>query len=495
MANVTDKEMKHLCFKDKLSLLQRREHAELLEFVRDIEASQLTDDSIAEKTAKSLKNITNLEMIEEENDEDPKVTSFNESHDENCLIEDDIIECLSPTKQSENEDSFDRLINKYCPKPAKEKPKAIPKPMVHDSPVAENRKLKKFKSFNAVSSSGPSYCSSPISKFLNVEHNVKANHDEFDLMVNDNPILPSPIVPKKKTVRLVPHVAPQSPEKLSTQPNNNNEKQETFEYTSVDDINPLDYEVLLLIDVGEKSSANDIRAKLQENGVKSDIRKLHVGDFLWIAQHKTQKNKEFALPYVIERKRLDDLSHSIKDGRFHEQKFRLKQCGIENVIYLIENYSKGGKVQTGLPFSTLLQAAANTQIHSKFQVKFTESCDHTGLYLSVMSSFVENIFKNKKPVKYKLLNFETFNQSSVKQRKLTVRETFIKQLLTFKGLSVDIALEITKHYPTPMDLYSTFMSLSKSEGEILLSKLTIGELKRKIPATVSKSIYHYYMYK
>lgn len=226
----------------------------------------------------------------------------------------------------------------------------------------------------------------------------------------------------------------------------------------------------------------------------NDVRKLHVGDFLWIAQHKIEKSKELVLPYIVERKRLDDFSSSIKDGRFHEQKFRLKQCGIDNVIYLIESYSKGGKMENhGLPFTTLLQAATNTQIHSKFQVKFTESNQHTILYLTVMTSFIENIFKNRAPMKFQMMEFEKFNQSAVKQRKCTVRETFIKQLLSLKGLSVDIALEITKFYATPTALYEKYLNVSKTEGENLLTKITIGDLKRKIQAPVSKSIYQFYM--
>lgn len=223
------------------------------------------------------------------------------------------------------------------------------------------------------------------------------------------------------------------------------------------------------------------------------MRKLNVGDFLWVAQHKTIKSKEFVLPYVVERKRLDDLSSSIKDGRYIEQKFRLKQCGIDNVIYLIENHMKNGKVQCGLPFTTLLQAATNTQIHSKFQVKFTESNQHTILYLTVMTSFIENIFKNKAPIKFRMIEFNKFNQAAVKQRRCTVRETFIKQLLALKGLSVDIALEVTKHYATPSDLYEKYRSLSQSEGEKLLNLITIGELKRKIPIAISKTIYQFYM--
>lgn len=94
-----------------------------------------------------------------------------------------------------------------------------------------------------------------------------------------------------------------------------------------------------------------------------------------------------------------------------------------------------------------------------------------------------------------MLEFEAFNQGSVKQKKLTVRETFIKQLLALKGLSVDMALEISKYYPTPSQLYEKYSTLSQSDGESLLTKITIGELKRKIPAPVSKVIYHFYMRK
>lgn len=233
--------------------------------------------------------------------------------------------------------------------------------------------------------------------------------------------------------------------------------------------------------------------KLREGGISNDVRKLHVGDFVWIAQHKVDKLKELVLPYIIERKRLDDLSSSIKDGRFHEQKFRLKQCGIENVIYLIENHLTGGKAQCGLPFTTLLQAATNTLIHNNFQVKFTENNQHTIIYLTIMTSFIENMFRGKASTKFKMMEFAKFNQSAAKQRRCTVRETFIKQLISLKGLSVDMALEIAKHYPTPIELYNEYLKLSTKDGEHLLNKITIGELKRKIPITISKTIYTFYM--
>lgn len=422
MAKSNDRELKGLCFKDKLLELKKREQNELTEFIKDIEASHLTDESLNDKTSKSLKNNkTNLSIIEEEQDVEMKCDSSEDEEEQavEAENEDNIeeLEDLLSDKESDAEvddDSFDRLVKKYCPKVEEQKkPKTqlkLPKPDISSPRMTiENKRLKKFKSFNAVSNVvGPAYASSPISKFLNVENNLidspkrPTNCDEFDKLVvshHDIEVLPSPILPKKKVMRQekIDQVLFKPPLRQPTTSVERNEeekeKQDLYDYVSVDEINPLEYDVILSIDVGEsKTVSNEIKSKLQEHGVKSDVRKLHVGDFLWIAKNKTNK-KEYALPYIVERKRLDDLSSSIKDGRFHEQKFRLKQCGIENVIYLIENYTKGGKVQCGLPFPTLLQAAANTQIQSKFQVKFTENCDHTGLYLAVMSSFIENIFK------------------------------------------------------------------------------------------------------
>lgn len=58
--------------------------------------------------------------------------------------------------------------------------------------------------------------------------------------------------------------------------------------------------------------------QLKSRGVNFEIRHLKVGDFIWIA--RDNYGHELVLPYIVERKRMDDLAKSIKDGRFHEQK-------------------------------------------------------------------------------------------------------------------------------------------------------------------------------
>lgn len=131
--------------------------------------------------------------------------------------------------------------------------------------------------------------------------------------------------------------------------------------------------------------------ELNRNNVPFEIRKLNIGDFCWIARCKTNPTVELVLPYVIERKRMDDFGSSIKDGRFHEQKFRLRQCGIENLIYLVENY--GTNQHCGLPLSTLQQAATNTKIQDKFIVKYTECLAHSVSYISTFTQVITNLYQ------------------------------------------------------------------------------------------------------
>lgn len=52
--------------------------------------------------------------------------------------------------------------------------------------------------------------------------------------------------------------------------------------------------------------------------VVCEIRHLNVGDYTWVCRDKD--GNELILPYIIERKRMDDLASSIKSGRYHEQK-------------------------------------------------------------------------------------------------------------------------------------------------------------------------------
>lgn len=93
---------------------------------------------------------------------------------------------------------------------------------------------------------------------------------------------------------------------------------------------PGTYEIILLIDVREVKNKRDedvLRKELSQKGVTIEVRNLNLGDMLWIARSKSPglwgEERECVLDYVVERKRLDDLCVSIRDGRYDEQKVSL----------------------------------------------------------------------------------------------------------------------------------------------------------------------------
>lgn len=167
-------------------------------------------------------------------------------------------------------------------------------------------------------------------------------------------------------------------------------------------------------------------SKLSNLDVVHQVRHLKVGDYVWVARER-HSGRELVLPYIIERKRMDDFGASIKDGRYREQKFRLKQCGLQTVIYLIE--SLGNNAYAGLPLSTLYQAAINTLIHDCFDVKFTNGLNGTVEYLGCLTRLFVKLFKDKTLVSCPKQNLV----------KVKVAEDDLVSLMTFKEFNAGAA--------------------------------------------------------
>ncbi|GLG97581.1 Crossover junction endonuclease MUS81 [Gryllus bimaculatus] len=233
---------------------------------------------------------------------------------------------------------------------------------------------------------------------------------------------------------------------------------------------PWSFDIILLVDTQESSGVSGRKGKcdsalndLHKHNVPFEVRHLKIGDFTWICRER-KTGQEVVLPYVIERKRIDDFAQSIMDGRFREQKFRLKQCGIPNLIYLVEKHGK--ECHTALPLETLNQAATNTEVTDGFIVKYAGNHKESALYLAHFSHYLGTLFMT-----------------------LVVRDMFIKHLVQLNGLSVDKALAIVERYPTP---YSLFKALEREGDSKCLSDIPYGLLCRKIGPVLSKSIYDLY---
>lgn len=146
--------------------------------------------------------------------------------------------------------------------------------------------------------------------------------------------------------------------------------------------------------------------ELERHQIRYEVRRLSVGDFLWICRCRCSA-REFVLPHIVERKRMDDLAASIKDGRYHEQKFRLSDSGIANVVYMVESRGGGGNAHVGLPLQTLYQAATNTQVQNGFAVRYTDSHVDSIRQLALMTELMLEMYKVYRCAPFVNINLQT----------------------------------------------------------------------------------------
>lgn len=69
---------------------------------------------------------------------------------------------------------------------------------------------------------------------------------------------------------------------------------------------------------------------------------------------------------------------------------------------------------------------------------------------------------------------------------------FIRQLLQLKGMSVTKAMAIVERYATPQILIAALQNSDKN-GEQLLANIQVGDKKRQLGPTISRTIYQLYM--
>uniref|UniRef100_A0A674K157 Crossover junction endonuclease MUS81 n=1 Tax=Terrapene triunguis TaxID=2587831 RepID=A0A674K157_9SAUR len=288
-------------------------------------------------------------------------------------------------------------------------------------------------------------------------------------------------------------------------------------------LRPGQFDIILCVDFietmgGPAARKQDLLAELRRNAVPFDVRKLHVGDFVWVARERVHPRpgqlhlppaRELALDYVVERKRMADLCGSIIDGRFHEQKFRLHRCGLCHPIYLLEE--SGLTQHLSLPESTLQQAATSTQVVDGFFVKRTRDLRESAAYLTIMTRHLNSLYGNKTLVSCTkeesqgrcllqpnsdsctLMTFQEFNEGAVKNKAQTVREVFARQLMQISGVSGEKAAAILERYSTPASLLAAYSACPDPESrDKLLSTVKCGKLQRNLGPALSRTLSQLY---
>lgn len=286
---------------------------------------------------------------------------------------------------------------------------------------------------------------------------------------------------------------------------------------------PEDYEVALIVDNREIRSQNErdfFRSRIESNSVDCSVRSLSVGDVLWVARH-LKTGKEVVLNYVCERKRLDDLAMSIKDGRFTNQKNRLKKSGIRHVHYLVEEGGLGD-VQRIIEMKKSIETAISMAVTvSNFYVQRFRRTDDTIDWLVTMTEILKQRYLSTRllVVKPQSVNsqdeyleildefrakfedrgyecvhtFSVFQSAMVKSNMMTVKDMFVLMLMLVRGVTFEKAVAIQQHFKTPkflVDYYQEHRDLSEAEKEGLLQSLFHHLLgTKKINRPTLKALY------
>ncbi|KAG4164412.1 hypothetical protein ERO13_A13G013200v2 [Gossypium hirsutum] len=130
------------------------------------------------------------------------------------------------------------------------------------------------------------------------------------------------------------------------------------------------YEVILILDDREQFTSQGARSKkmlekiCSEFKIKIDVRRLPIGDGIWIARHK-HLSSEYVLDFIVERKKVADLRSSIRDNRYKDQKLRLLVIRIlqkllkaskQQIMHQLEAECSGAKGLYFLPYTFLINS-------------------------------------------------------------------------------------------------------------------------------------------
>ena len=223
----------------------------------------------------------------------------------------------------------------------------------------------------------------------------------------------------------------------------------------------------IIIDTREQ----DIIKLLEDKNIDFKKEQLLVGDIMY------KKNDEIL--YIIERKTIDDLGASIKDGRYKEQKARLlSHYDATKVFYLFEGYIDRSK---NLDKKSVLGSIINILFRDNIKIINTVNLIQT---VDVIEQIKTKYMAGKFIEGASISNY-TDTIKLNKKDNMTKELCNIIQLATIPGVSKTTGTIIMEKYKTLQHLIEEY----KINGELMLKDLVLG--KKKLGKVLSKRIYEY----
>ncbi|KAJ7636918.1 hypothetical protein FB45DRAFT_1025012 [Roridomyces roridus] len=191
------------------------------------------------------------------------------------------------------------------------------------------------------------------------------------------------------------------------------------------------------------------------------------------------------LDVVLERKRLDDLVASVKDGRFHEQKFRLHQSAISRVFYLVEDYDvvDGFLVKETKNITDTISFLAG--LHEEL-CRMHQNKDLHVIPKDMIKRYsyvdLQRYLRREKPSQCFVPSLQSYQWLNHKSQFKTVRDTWARMLLCVKGMSPEKVGAVIERWGTPRELWEAFRDAQKEEDRLRRIEAAEQEAAARGPA-------------
>ncbi|PON74374.1 DNA repair protein [Parasponia andersonii] len=223
------------------------------------------------------------------------------------------------------------------------------------------------------------------------------------------------------------------------------------------------YEVILILDNREQfANKGSVTSDFTSTTLLQKVRRLPVGDGIWVARHK-YLGSEYVLDFIVERKKVDDLRSSIRDNRYRDQKLRLLRCGLKKLIYLVE-----GDPNSSEAAESIKTACFTTEILEGFDVQRTTGLSDTLKKYGHLTQAIFQCYKSQIPEEQHKRTrvcppFSEFITKCEDLDKMTVNDVFAIQLMQVPQVTEEVALAVLDLYPTLLTLASAYSLL---EGDM-----------------------------
>ena len=222
--------------------------------------------------------------------------------------------------------------------------------------------------------------------------------------------------------------------------------------------------IYLIVDLREKGQGNEnFKVEILNKcsyQIPIEEKNLSLGDFTWIYKDQLD-GQEYMIDFIIERKTLNDLSSSILDGRYNEQKYRLKNSLYKNTYYLFEGTELNTHNNSNISKDSINTAINNTlNIHD---IKFfrTLSTKDTVNKLIELDSNIRKNFTFLKDIDGQKITYKKYLEIFAKTKNSSVEEIFLRQLRCFEHCGKKCVEVLNNCFQTPFEFYKIIQGLKK----------------------------------